>query len=442
MRLTNYIVTKDIYGKGKLLFNCKTNKAYFLSSKYVNDFDHLSKENNIEILSDTLKQNLEEWEFITTNSEIDDYNFVRDKFNNIVNSHNRLRMTILPTDACNFKCVYCCQTEPYHTMDNETQYNVVEFIKNTALSYKSIFISWFGGEPLLAFKPLYEMSQQLIMYAHRENKPYLAEITTNGYLLDVETFLQLLGCKIRFFQITIDGNRQIHNINRPHKFNNDSFERIYNNLIQIKKVRKRFRLIIRLNITPEIADKLEEIIAQFKLDFGDDERFVFAVQPVRDWGGERINEYKKEIVRQLDYYNEKINFFNQYGLKLWDMNFFSFGSTFCDANYEHSYIINPLGELLRCSIAEYDEKYKQVNHVGKIINGQGVVNQYDLLWRKQTETEDCKRCQVYPLCCRATCKLGFNISKCADACKKEEMIQYLQLFLTNKYMRNEIDGRL
>ena len=44
-----------------------------------------------------------------------------------------------------------------------------------------------------------------------------AQITTNGYLLDVETFKKLLKCNIYSYEITLDGFESDHNKNRPLK---------------------------------------------------------------------------------------------------------------------------------------------------------------------------------------------------------------------------------
>ena len=424
-----------------LLFNCKTSKMHGISSKYADDISKVLN-GDIENASIKVKDFLRKNQYLELEGE---YSQINKRLYEQINSRDKLRMTILPTDACNFKCIYCCQTEPYHVMDSTGERKIINFIKQLAEEYKSIYISWFGGEPLLACEKIEAISKALIDYSKSNHKPYLAEMTTNGYLLSQDVFLRLLKCKIFFYQITIDGTKEIHNKNRPHRSKNDSYEKVYDNLLQISKIDKnrRFRIIIRINITPQISNELEAVLSSFSRDFGADERFVFAVQPVRDWGGERIVQHKNDIVESLDYYTEKIELFNKYNLKLWDMNFFNFGNTFCDANYEHAYIINPNGELLRCSIAEYDEKYREINHVGFIRdNGEAFINENDNTWRKINENTSCKECCVYPLCCRATCKLGFNISKKQEACKKQEMVEYLQLFLRNKEQRNCIDEQL
>lgn len=441
--LSKYFVTATTEDKSLLLFNCKTSKTHKISGKYQRDFDKIMNRKPMGISSE-VKAFLDERQYLV-DSINEEYLDIEYQFLKIVNSRERLRLTILPTNACNFKCIYCCQDGPYTNMNDIDAIKIIKFIKRIGLEYKSIYISWFGGEPLLGIKRIEQISDELMKFSKLNKKPYLAEITTNGYLLTTETFKRLLDCKVIFYQITIDGTNETHNKNRPHCTNNNSYEQIYKNLLKIKQNFKNnyFRIILRINITPEISQQLETILSKFSQDFGDDSRFVFAVQPVRDWGGQRIQEHKDGLINELDYYSERMELFNKLKLKLWDMNFFNFGSTFCDANYKHAYIINPKGELLRCSIAEYNKEYKKVNHVGVINDvGDAILNQNDKLWRERQEKESCKECCVYPLCCRATCKLGFNITKNENTCKKYEMIQYLQLFLKNRDVREEIDEEL
>jgi uncharacterized protein len=60
-----------------------------------------------------------------------------------------LQLIILPTEQCNFRCVYCYELFDYGLIRQE----VVEWIKNLLIARKSslkyLSVSWFGGEPLI-----------------------------------------------------------------------------------------------------------------------------------------------------------------------------------------------------------------------------------------------------------------------------------------------------
>ena len=211
-----------------ILFNCATNRIVKIKHQYVEPYERI-KCGTISLASD-LERFLYNEQFIVSSHESEVLNINR-KFDEFTSSRKRLRLTILPTNSCNFNCRYCCQSAPYSTMDIQTQRNVLKYILTKLKSYKSLYISWFGGEPLMAADIIHSMSQAIILECKKERKPYLAEITTNGYLLSLEVFEKMLNDRVYFYQVTLDGEKNIHNRNRPHKTDPDSFSKVYSNLL-------------------------------------------------------------------------------------------------------------------------------------------------------------------------------------------------------------------
>ena len=63
------------------------------------------------------------------------------------------------------------------------------------------------------------------------------------------------------FQITLDGSKEIHNRLRPHKVNNNSFEKIVDNLSGITEfVKKYYRIVLRVNITKDLVKNIDGFI--------------------------------------------------------------------------------------------------------------------------------------------------------------------------------------
>lgn len=61
-----------------------------------------------------------------------------------------LRLTIVPTYRCNFRCPYCYQDhDGSGIMSQEVQDSIIRFIRKNITNYTAVEISWFGGEPLL-----------------------------------------------------------------------------------------------------------------------------------------------------------------------------------------------------------------------------------------------------------------------------------------------------
>lgn len=61
-----------------------------------------------------------------------------------------LRFIILPTEKCNFRCLYCYEDFKIGKMSLEVQDDIIEFVKRNVSDFTGVDIRWFGGEPLLA----------------------------------------------------------------------------------------------------------------------------------------------------------------------------------------------------------------------------------------------------------------------------------------------------
>lgn len=116
---------------------------------------------------------------------------------------NILELIILPTENCNFRCVYCYETFSKPAMSFETQENIVNFVRNELKKKAGLSVGWFGGEPLLALDVIKNLSEKFISICREYKKPYRSAITTNGYFLNYETFKRLLKLKVTFFRLQL-----------------------------------------------------------------------------------------------------------------------------------------------------------------------------------------------------------------------------------------------
>lgn len=119
---------------------------------------------------------------------------------------------LLPTYQCNLRCWYCIQDHADLWMTDE----IVEKVKCRLSKMVSrddirrLSLSWFGGEPLLAYDRVLEISRWAKKLALDHGKDFGASITTNGTLLTSERIEALRDAGVRFYQISIDGNRETH----------------------------------------------------------------------------------------------------------------------------------------------------------------------------------------------------------------------------------------
>lgn len=147
-----------------------------------------------------------------------------------INSGSMLRLIVLPTEQCNYRCKYCYESFRRGKMLPETQEAVIKFVQKNIQRFSGIRLSWFGGEPLLAMDIIESMSMRLMEICKKAKRKYISDITTNGYLLSQDTFRKLLDLNVIEYQITIDGTKEIHDAKKPLINGNGTFDVVTNNI--------------------------------------------------------------------------------------------------------------------------------------------------------------------------------------------------------------------
>ncbi len=94
-------------------------------------------------------------------------------------------LTFIVTDDCNFNCSYCMQKKEKKTMDNNIIETAVDFFY-PFLKGDKIYISFYGGEPLLAYDKIKYAAKLLQEKNKTGNKNIEFSLTTNGSLITDE----------------------------------------------------------------------------------------------------------------------------------------------------------------------------------------------------------------------------------------------------------------
>ena len=213
---------------GRLLFN-------FLSGAYVDLNDSRLYERVISIkdnpsnavhidseLSASLIENGILCEDESANKNLTDYALLCHMF-----SPNEKNLVILPTLGCNLSCSYCYEGE--NVQNKKMSADVVEELKkyiSRKYSNGPVAVHWYGGEPLLAFDIIEEIS----LYMQSHNIDYHASIVSNAVLLSRSIIEKLENLKITEIQITLDGWGETHDRKRKFRNGRGSFEVIFKNL--------------------------------------------------------------------------------------------------------------------------------------------------------------------------------------------------------------------
>lgn len=331
-----------------------------------------------------------------------------------------LRLTIVPTYRCNFRCPYCYQDhENGMVMSKETQNAIIDYIKKNIAKYTGVEISWFGGEPLLCSDIILYINEEVKKICCKRYKRFRSAITTNGFLLSKELFTNLLDCGVRRFFITVDGLKENHDSQRYLVGGKGSYERIITNLQDIKNVKKtkQFSINVRTNVSKNLYEHLEEYVADMSSKFDDDERFAFFFRPVFDWGGESIEGFKANL---LDKNKGMLDIFDKLLSSKYELNYLEHymdlaETAVCYASKYNAYIINPDATINKCTCSELSGN----NFVGKLLPSGAMELDYGKIgmWCEQyKDVELCENCYLQGQCLRSYC-VSEQVMKAVKTCK-------------------------
>jgi uncharacterized protein len=300
-------------------------------------------------------------------------------------SHSILDLHILPTEKCNFRCIYCYENFQIGKMKKEVITGVKNLISRRMDGLKQLRLSWFGGEPLAATEVILDISHYAKDLAVRNICFYHFGMTTNGYLLDQKRFAQVFNAGITAFQISLDGTQVFHDQTRLRADGSGTFKTIWNNLLGMASTNKQFEVVLRVHVTPDNYRDIYGLLDQIKLDFGSDNRFSVFLKAIANLGGANAGTFetltgknKNEILKQL---NDHLgNTTKKHELHKNGLDYV------CYASAQNAWVVRADGSLAKCTVAFDDDR----NNVGKLLeNGSLELDQDKIqLWLRGLKTMD------------------------------------------------------
>lgn len=323
-------------------------------------------------------------------------------FNNKLERYRRdyCSLTVALTYACNMNCSYCYENAPIKRgkMSSAVASQLIGYVEKIIKDgCKVLDITWYGGEPLLQYDLIQELSKKLIALCAKKDVKYGASIITNGTLLTAEKARILKRYKVDFAQITLDGPAAVHDLRRPLK-SGPSFECILNNIVDVCEI---IRVSIRCNVDKSnvnsvvgLVDILEEKGLSGKVSMN------FA--PVSAGPTNEKLQNCKTCPRVCGFYNYRS--FSKIQLELQD---YAVKKGFsnpalphqktnaCMADRIGGFVVEPNGKLSKCweCIGKGDEA------VGDLENGMRLT-QKTLRWLNYDpfKIRRCCNCKMLPLC--------------------------------------------
>ena len=338
----------------------------------------------------------------------------------------RLMVTIIPTNACNFRCIYCYQPEKAEVMNEVTVGKILRWFERNLHYFDELCLGWFGGEPLLCPNIMLKLLIGIRDLCKKNGVAMVSSITTNGYLLNIDLFQQLLSNGLLYYQITVDGDETTHNMQRPHKINEDSYSMIMQNLSNMAKLSRhhRFEVGVRINLSGNMRkENIFTFIDRIAEMFAGDKRFVIIWQWVRDWGGSRISQYDtNNLVQTSSACTKYIDYAKSKGLSVADLVSTMTGSDSCEAFYKNGFVIDFAGRVYKCAMCMEDEENNCIGYIDK----KGVMQietSKEMKWLAHDKiTEECGSCVYMPMCYTNRCHYSTKIKKTLTCLEYKDLI--------------------
>lgn len=280
-------------------------------------------------------------------------------------------LIIMPTGKCNFRCTYCYESFEQGRMNEASADALAKAIERIASAQERFALAFFGGEPLMCPDLVLRFSRQAFRNLAGRGLPYAAGITTNGHYLTPELFAQLLDAGVVSYQITVDGDRSLHDRQRVTVKGGPTFDRIVGHLKHMAACKDDFSCTVRCNSRPQDLPLVMSLFDGDELAFlRGDPRFTIDLHTI--WSSDRkeVVEAKahdatcsSNAARPLDIYlyNRELE---ARGLRASAYRDAAapLGMA-CYAGKPNWFVVGPDLTLYKCTVA-FD---RDDNHVGKIL---------------------------------------------------------------------------
>ncbi len=426
LRLSSYFNQVDLRDGTSLLFNGSTLCIDLVPTEYAR---LLSEGRDLSFLLPEEKQHLLKRGHLTAltpKREIEEFRelvgLILEKRARLDEKQRLASLSFILTYNCNLSCSYCYQRSLAEKSSIPSMSG--EFVDTFFSDYfpqlfprapKKLFITLFGGEPLLP--PNREAIARILSYA-RKRPSIRIHVSTNATTLS--EMADLIGPRrgrIQTVQITLDGDRPLHDENRIPVSGKPTFD------ATIAAVRKLIELKAHVSLRMHIHHGRLESASKL-IDYLEEEKILGHPQvnvyfsPINTFGSEKVSPAEADLFEHifqrvaaktdrppsnLDYMN---GFLDMETKKILPK------VRFCGAGSNNFFVVDPLGDLYGC----YEEAGHKERRIGSLSNGK-------VKFRKLKEMHAKRHLLNLPECIRCSAALF-----CGGGCPSEARIHKGSIF--------------
>ncbi|GHS98418.1 radical SAM/SPASM domain Clo7bot peptide maturase [Synergistales bacterium] len=405
-------------------------KIYKAVSNHAGDGEALGVAGNKRYL-DSVLENLLKGSFIIE-ADRDEKKKIDEVVRMLRFREGHMGFTIAPTLDCNFACDYCYQGEhAAGAMPESVAKKIIDFIKRRSEGLESLSVAWYGGEPLLRLDVIDALSQKLIALCGERKILYGASIVTNGYLLTNDAAQVLVNNKISSVQVTLDGDRDVHDRRRVLRSGGPTFDVIMKNLRDAAQ-NDKLRIAIRVNIDRRNRDSIEALIDSLcAAGLGERANFTVYFAPVDICSLECLKV--ADEVMPLEEYAAleadllKMAFTRKLAIPSMPFRMFSL----CGAVRPNSFVILPNGDVHKCwnTVSDSSQRLCGIDEIENVSESR---LQNDWIRHNLFSTSECEDCDTLVNCAGGCANV--SMMGVANPCRslRYNMKKQLALFALSK----------
>lgn len=320
------------------------------------------------------------------------YRSYQDRFDN-----RQFGLVITPTMKCNFNCHYCFEKKDDTYLSQKAQDRIVQLVASTIVGRENLSVQWFGGEPLTALQTIESLSRKFMRLAETAKTRYAATVITNGYLMTEEVSRLLSELGVQTVQISLDGDRPLHDRTRYERPGKGSFDVILEN---IRHASEFFSVNVRVHVAPSNIKSVHDLIDTLGHEGMVDHIAELYFAPLFNYKsamkGQQYKADGEKFMTAREFAHIQVGLLRQavkWGFALPDFLDVSYG--ICTAVRGNTLVVDADGNLMKC--------YKDVGVTTEAIGtleSRSLPTPTFLKWMdiQIPRDEECQTCRLLPIC--------------------------------------------